>query len=377
MPNLEENHLPKERAASKINVKDFDSKNDDFEKWVKLFEIAVKLATNAVGDRRQILYKEWLPLKLDDHARGLHETIDEQSTWEEIKNQLATDLIDPQEQAKWQDGIITVKWDGTESILSLANQVKRLVDKYERDMPRQYKEREYFDRFLAAFKKPMRRFIKMACPTDDRSLDTAMEAAQRYQLAHADGDTDERGTGSQKSVSFNAGILHADRATSVEKSMAEISTQLENLSITFHKSNEKIQSEIRSLSDRIAKLEESDRRRRERSLDNRSSTQSTSQDRDGYRRSNDHSQDDRENRREDRRRDDRRDGDDRRNDRRRDYDRRQDDDRHRDNRRQDSDRHRDNRRRDDDRHRDDRRRDDRRRDDRSQDDRCQEDDDPV
>ena len=34
------------KAATSINVKDFDSQKDEFERWVLRFEKAVKLATN-------------------------------------------------------------------------------------------------------------------------------------------------------------------------------------------------------------------------------------------------------------------------------------------------------------------------------------------
>ena len=345
----------RERAASSINVKDFDSTKDDFEEWIILFEKAVKLATGATGDRQEILYKEWLPLKLDAHARGLHRDIDEIATWAHTKNALASSLIDPQEKCRWQEKLVTVTWDGKENIQALANRVKRSVDKYNRDMPRVYKEREYFDRFLAAFKKPMRKFIKLGCPLDDRTLDTALEAAQRYQLAHADELGADEAEGEAKSVTFASGNFNPDRATSLETCMAGISTQLEGLAVTVRKSHEKTQSEVRSLGDRVKALEKDNDRRRDRS-------RNSSYDRGDYRRSDDRNRqrtpsydrrrDDRSLSR-DRRNGDRR-GDNRRNDR--DADRRRDnqgDSRRRDddrggNRRRDDDR-RDNRRRDDDR----------------------------
>ena len=58
-----------ERGASSINVRDFNPDQDDFEQWVKLFEKAVKMATN-VRDNATLLslYLEWLPLKLHTTA---------------------------------------------------------------------------------------------------------------------------------------------------------------------------------------------------------------------------------------------------------------------------------------------------------------------
>ena len=61
-----------ERAASSINCKDFCSDVDDFEQWVVKFERAVKLATNVRDDTQlYYLYKEWLPLKLDEPAYAI------------------------------------------------------------------------------------------------------------------------------------------------------------------------------------------------------------------------------------------------------------------------------------------------------------------
>ena len=49
-----------EKAASSINVKDFKTDEDDFERWVELFEKAVKLATNVRDDATlHYLYDSW------------------------------------------------------------------------------------------------------------------------------------------------------------------------------------------------------------------------------------------------------------------------------------------------------------------------------
>ena len=53
-------------SVSSINIKEFNSEQDDFERWVKRFEKAVKLSTTRRDDASlHELNKEWLPLKLE------------------------------------------------------------------------------------------------------------------------------------------------------------------------------------------------------------------------------------------------------------------------------------------------------------------------
>ena len=84
MPNNLENRPAAAAAwqhgepAESINCNDFDSKKDDFERWVRKFEKAVKMATDTRDgdDQLHYLYKEWLPLKLDDDATAHLDTLD-------------------------------------------------------------------------------------------------------------------------------------------------------------------------------------------------------------------------------------------------------------------------------------------------------------
>ena len=89
-----------ERGASSINVRDFHPDQDDFEQWVKLFEKAVKLATN-VRDNATLLslYLEWLPLKLHASAYVTYRQATS-TTWPELKEELIGLFIDPQERYK-------------------------------------------------------------------------------------------------------------------------------------------------------------------------------------------------------------------------------------------------------------------------------------
>ena len=261
-----------EKAASSINVRDFKTDTDDFEEWVALFEKAVKLATN-VRDAPSLhyLYIEWLPLKLDNAALAILKQA-RKTEWPELKDELTGLLVDPQERYKWQAKLTTIKWDGKESFHTLASRVVRAVNKYDKEMPNEFKKREYYFRFRSAFKKPMRRFIDMGCPAESRNIDAAKEVALRYQLTTADEDDDGPGEkDALKAVAFAGANLHADRATSLETALAGITTQLENMSMS-----------LRSYEDRLASLE-SDRRHGGRGNDFRSRDQSRGGQSRGYR----------------------------------------------------------------------------------------------
>ena len=237
-----------ERGASSINVRDFRPDQDDFDQWVKLFEKAVKLATN-VRDNVTLLdlYLEWLPLKLASTAYVTYLQATN-TTWPELKEELIGLFIDPQERYKWQAKYTTIKWDGKESFHNLAARVVQAVNRYNKEMPDEFKTREYFFRFRNAFKKPMRRIIDMGCPANNRTLEMAKEVALRYQLSTADDDGEATDGDPAQGVAFASASLHPDRATSLETAMAGITTQLENLAVSN-----------RRLVDRIEALERAQR----------------------------------------------------------------------------------------------------------------------
>ena len=241
-----------ERATSDINVPSFDSLSDDFEEWVELFEKAVMLATNVRDDDSlHFLYKEWLPLKLDSSARAMFKQVAGRA-WPELKAQLILLLVDPQEQARWQAKKITIKWDGKESFHNLASRVKRAVDKYERGMPDDFKAREYYQRFKNAFKKPMRKAIAYGCPEGARTIEEAKAVALRYHIASTeDDDNGDSAANDGKSMVFAAGSFHPDRATGIENSLARITTQLENISVSLRG----YEARFRSIEDRLTALE--------------------------------------------------------------------------------------------------------------------------
>ena len=240
-----------ERGTSNVNVPTFDSLKDDFEEWVVLFEKAVMLATNAREEATlHFLYKEWLLLKLDKAARATHAKV-AALDWPELKAELARLLVDPQEKARWQAKKTTIKWDGKESFHSLASRVKRAVDKYERGMPDEFKQREYYQRFKNAFKKSMRRIIAVNCPENDRTIDKAVEIALRYHIALTEDDDDGDGDADEKAVTFAAGAFQPDRATGLENALAKMTTQMENMSVTLRGQDIR----FRSMEDRLTAIE--------------------------------------------------------------------------------------------------------------------------
>ena len=231
-----------EKATSSISVNRFKSGVDDFEDWVDLFEKAVKLATNARdGKQLAYLYKEWLPLKLDAPALAAWKQVTETS-WKKIKEKLMTLLVDPQEKYRWDAKLFTIKWDEKESLHSLATRVARAVNKYDKDMPEEYKKRECFFRFRATFKRPWRKAIDLGCRADERTIENAKEVTLRYQLSFADEDGDYRKPeDSDQPTVYASASYHIDRATSsIESSLAAITAQLDDISVTLRSQDERL-----------------------------------------------------------------------------------------------------------------------------------------
>ena len=132
--------MAREKAASSISVKDFDSNTDDFDEWIELFEDSVVLATNPqTTARRHELYLKWLKQKLDAPARAVLKQIPAGTAYASVgdvkgvKEQLQELLIDPHAVYKWQAMKTKITWDQKESFQELATRVKRAVDKYDKD----------------------------------------------------------------------------------------------------------------------------------------------------------------------------------------------------------------------------------------------------
>ena len=253
-----------ERAASSINCKDFCSDSDDFEQWVDKFERAVKLATNVRDDTQlYYLYKEWLPLKLDESAYAIW-LLTTKTRWPELREELIGLLVDPQEKYKWQAKLTTIKWDGKESFHALASRVKRAVNKFDKEMSQDYKNREYYFRFRAAFKKPMRKCIDMGCAEGNRTIEAAKDIVLRYQITTADEDGHDRSeTDDLRGVAFASANLHPDRATGIETALAGIATKLEDMSISIRDNSNRMTTFENQLRDLRRDMDRPNRRSRD------------------------------------------------------------------------------------------------------------------
>ena len=253
----------REKPASSINCRDFNSSKDDFEYWIKKFEKAVKLATNVRDDNpRELhyLYKEWLPLKLDETATSHLETIEvETEEWNAVKTKLADLLIDPHEKQKWKNRDVMIRWDGEEPLHSLATRIRRMVNKYGKRLPPDLRRDEYYTQFRNAFEWPLARIIDMTCPEGSQTIENAEDALLRYTLTK---DEAQKKGGAQanndpyKGVAFAGAQLQPDRATSIENSMAAIATQMENMSLTMRSMDDR----SRGFDDRLRAIEERQRR---------------------------------------------------------------------------------------------------------------------
>ena len=247
---------PNIKATSSIGIEVFKSgcKDLDFDAWVDMFERAVKLATNAPDDaalHRACL--EWLPLKLDSAARAVYSQATSRA-WPALKDELKNLFVDPQEAYRWQAKKISIEWDGMESFHALAARVKSAVNKYEKDMPDAYKQREYFFRFRDALPEYYQDQIDMSCGPGERTLENAKDIAQRTQMTH-------RGSNATRSVSFAA--LEDDRVSGVELSLAGLNTKFESLALE----NKRLNEEVTALRDRVRILEQKDGRQNEQKYD--------------------------------------------------------------------------------------------------------------
>ena len=198
----------------------------------------------------------------------------------ELKEELKVLLLDPQEVFRWQNKLISIKWDGVESFHALASRVIAAVDKYDKDMPQLYKAREYFVRFrMAVPKEPYQDAIDLGVPLGHHTIKNAKDVALRAQLtqtnpstAVSSADTPAQGcyagalvpynpcpsgplmpvrplqSNPQMALAipnrYNGASMIQNTTTGLEASFAGLSTTLENLNVT-----------MRSFDTRLATLE--------------------------------------------------------------------------------------------------------------------------
>ena len=233
-------------------VETFDPTKDDFEDWVLLFERAVKVTSRNRDDAvLNELYLDWLPLQLNASARQTYKQA-KKTTWPELKAELCELFIDPQEEYKWQAKITTIRWDGEENIHSLASRVVQSVNKYNKRMPQDLKEEEYYNRFRSAFKKKIRHIIDMGCPKGSQTIENAKDVVMRNEIVNADRD-DAKVKDVVGAASFASGHLHSNQSTNIESALTKISTQLKDLTVALHSLDKRLKKIERWMDDKIRK----------------------------------------------------------------------------------------------------------------------------
>ena len=101
----------------------------------------MELATGVTdADRKAVLLKKWLSMKLNAAARMILKSCDLAADWETLIAEFKSKLVTPQDKRNWRSGRKRTTWDGVESFHVLAERAKRTVDRYEDD-PR---EKDYF-----------------------------------------------------------------------------------------------------------------------------------------------------------------------------------------------------------------------------------------
>ena len=172
-----------ETPATSIPVENFQSGKHVLSEWLPLLENGVTVATGATTPARlQFLCKQWLPIKLDATSRDVLKNCIKDD-WEELKIELQSLLIDPQEKYKWRINKNSIKWDGKESFHALATRVKNAVMIHEKQANW---EDEFFFRFRGALPQIYRQEIDLGCDEDAMSIDNAKKIALRLQTSLAD-----------------------------------------------------------------------------------------------------------------------------------------------------------------------------------------------
>ena len=181
----------------------FDSTTDDFDQWVEQFEAAMEVSVKVKDDNRLKISLAWLKILLDRNGLAALKQCDtegEDVTWESLKLELASQLVDPSEAYKWQTGKKKILWDGKESFATLVQRVKRPIDKYQKDLGEEARQRAYFTEFRNAFSskqhKKYRDAIDIGCSATTRTIGNAKDLVSRVLVTQLSDDEAEaeRGT---------------------------------------------------------------------------------------------------------------------------------------------------------------------------------------
>ena len=233
------------KAVHSIPVKEFRSGIDHFDEWIKLFEKAIGISYQtatagataaAAAAALETAYKQWLPLKLDDKARLVYDGVAD-GEWAQFKSDLRKALIDPQDEYLWHVRRVTIIWDGVESFRSLGTRIMRAVDTYHTEN----RANEYFFRFRMALPKDYKKAIDLGCAKGNRTIDNAIDIAERLRVADIDASEDTTITPTTptaaslptpKAVSFSGAAMSDDRLKSLELAVQGMSIRLDNVEAT-------------------------------------------------------------------------------------------------------------------------------------------------
>ena len=214
-----------EEPASTIPIENFDYEVDSFDEWVQYFESAVVLATNCGENRKDFLFKTWLPLKVDSRTRTLLENCTA-TGWTERKAELNKLLRDPLEEYAWQSNRETVKWDGKESFHILERRVKRSVDQFGLGGD---KKPQYFFRFYQALTTPYQEAIDMGCPEEKRTIEEAKRIAFRVKMVLANRGESSQSEGTrQKGASFIGAAAYENKIENLERRLNRLEMEMED-----------------------------------------------------------------------------------------------------------------------------------------------------
>ena len=118
-----------ERATNEIPIEEFDQDVHDPEEYFERLEKAMELATGVTdADRKAVLLKKWLPLKLNAAARMILKSCNLAADWEALIAKFKSKLVTSQEKYSWRSGKKRTTWNRDESFHVLAEKAKRTVD---------------------------------------------------------------------------------------------------------------------------------------------------------------------------------------------------------------------------------------------------------
>ena len=224
-----------ERATSEIPIEEFDQDVHDPDEYFERLETAMELATGVTdADRKAVLLKKWLSMKLNAAARMILKSCDLTADWETLIAEFKSKLVTPQDKYNWRSRRKRITWDGVESFHVLAEKAKRTVDRYEDD-PR---EKDYFFEFRQALPRNYQQAIDYSIDGPE-TLEKAKKIALRLQAALSGPEPDDpAGAVGGKSVSFVGGSMSEDWMDSMEKSIQKLTVSLENRGATIAKIRE-------------------------------------------------------------------------------------------------------------------------------------------